>query len=109
MAKNETGKNKKVVSKLTSAEKKAKQSEVRRQRNVARKTAIKTAVKKVHTALEVSDVAAAKDLLSAAQSKLSRAKGKGVLHKNTVARKMSRLAKKVALATRRTTADKGNK
>ena len=71
------------------------QAEKRRVRNVARKSDVKTAVKKVLDAVANNDVATAKDLLRAAQAKLSRAQGKGLLHKNAVARKMSRLAKKV--------------
>lgn len=97
MAKAESSKNKKnVVSKLSSAEKRNKQAEKRRDRNVARKSAIKTAIKKVHSALEANDVMTAKELLRDVQAQLSRARGKGTLHRNTAARKMSRLAKRVA-------------
>ena len=55
---------------------------------------------KVVVALELNDVEASKALLVAAESKIARAKGKGLLHPNTAARKISRLAKKVAAATR---------
>jgi small subunit ribosomal protein S20 len=51
-------------------------------------------------AVEEQDVAQMKELLKDAESKLARAKGKGVLHKNTVARKVSRLAKAVAAVQR---------
>ena len=80
---------------IKSSKKRVLQAEKRRVRNVARKSDVKTAVKKVLDAVANNDVATAKDLLSAAQAKLSRAQGKGLLHKNAVARKMSRLAKKV--------------
>lgn len=99
MAKAESGK-KSAVIKLTSAEKRAKQAEKRRLRNMARKTAIKTAMRKVHDALEGNDVASAKNLLKDVQAQLSRARGKGVLHRNTAARKMSRLARRVSAVER---------
>ncbi len=81
---------------IKSAKKRAIQSETRRQRNIARKSAVKTAIKKVITALQNNEIDLAKDLLRQAESKLARAKGKGVLHANTAARKISRLAKKVS-------------
>ena len=80
---------------IKSSKKRVLQAEKRRVCNVARKSDVKTAVKKVLDAVANNDVATAKDLLRAAQAKLSRAQGKGLLHKNAVARKMSRLAKKV--------------
>ncbi len=80
---------------IKSSKKRAKQSEKRRMRNYARKSDVKTAVKKVLDAVESKDAESAKNLLSIAQAKLARAKGKGLFHRNTVARKMSRLAKKV--------------
>jgi small subunit ribosomal protein S20 len=80
---------------IESAKKRAKQSEVRRQRNMARKSDVKTAIRKVLDAVENKDMDQAKELLSVAQAKLARAKGKGLYHINTVARKMSQLAKKV--------------
>jgi small subunit ribosomal protein S20 len=85
---------------IKSAKKRVKQSESKHERNVARKSAIKTATKKVMAAVEEQDVAQMKELLKDAESKLARAKGKGVLHKNTVARKVSRLAKAVAAVQR---------
>ncbi len=85
---------------IKSAKKRVKQSEKRRKRNLARKTAIKTAFKKVLAALTGNDIVQAKELLKDAQAKVSRAKGKGVLHRNTAARKISRLAKKVSSAER---------
>lgn len=80
---------------IKSAKKRVKQAESRRKRNYARKSDVKTAVKKVMDAVANNDAETAKDLLSIAQAKLARAKGKGLYHANTVARKMSRLAKKV--------------
>ncbi len=80
---------------IKSSKKRDKQAEKRRIRNYARRSDVKTAVKKVLDAVANKDADSAKDLLRIAQAKLARAKGKGLFHRNTVARKMSRLAKKV--------------
>lgn len=85
---------------IKSAKKRAIQSEKKRQVNLARKSSIKTAVKRVLAAIESNDVAQAAELLKDAEAKISRAKGKGVLHENTAARKISRLAKRVSTAQR---------
>ena len=85
---------------IRSAKKRVKQSEKKHIVNIARKSALKTATKKVVTALEEVDLVNARELLRDAESQLARAKGKGVLHKNTVARRISRLAKAVAAAER---------
>lgn len=89
---------------IKSAKKRAKTNEVRRQCNVARRSDVKTATKKVLAALESQDVIAAKEFLKEAESKIARAKGKGVLKKNTAARRVSRLARKVNEAVRATQA-----
>ena len=82
---------------IKSAQKQAKQNIVKRQRNLARKTAIKTAIKKVLEAVEQEkNSEKAHLLLKDAEAKMARAKGKGVLHARTASRKISRLAKKVA-------------
>lgn len=81
---------------IKSAKKRVLQSEKKRTNNVARRSSIKTAIKKVLVALEGNDVDAAKLLLKEAESQLSRAKSKRVMHRNTAQRKISRLAKKVA-------------
>jgi len=81
---------------IKSAKKAAKVNEKRRVRNLSRKTGIKTAIKKVMTALasgEPADQLMA--LFNEAQAKLSRAKSKRVLHTRTASRKISRLAKRV--------------
>ncbi|MCX5923552.1 MAG: 30S ribosomal protein S20 [Candidatus Dependentiae bacterium] len=79
-----------------SAQKQILQAEKRHQCNVARKSSIKTAVKKVLTALEAGKT---KDevqvLFNDAQAQCARAKGKHTLHANTAARKVSRLALRV--------------
>ena len=62
----------------------------------ARRSRIRSFVKKVEAALDAGDKDAAKTALSAAQPEMARGVARGVLHKNTVARKMSRLSKRVA-------------
>ena len=82
---------------LESAKKQARQNIVKRERNLARRTSIKTAVKKVLASIEKNDsLETIQGLLREAESKLSRAKGKGVVHANTAQRKIGRLAKRVS-------------
>lgn len=82
---------------IASAKKRAKQNEARRKKNMSRKSAVKTAMKKVVAALNANeDIASIKALLRDAESKISRAKGKGVFHRNTAERTIGRLAQKVA-------------
>ena len=57
---------------------------------------IRTFVKKVEAAIEGGDKQAAVDALQQAQPELARGVARGVLHKNTASRKMSRLSKRVA-------------
>jgi small subunit ribosomal protein S20 len=85
---------------IKSAKKRVLQTAKRQARNQARKSSVKTAVKKVVIAIESADVDTTKSLLVAAESKIARAKGKGLMHRNTAARKIGRLAKKVAAAAR---------
>lgn len=85
---------------IKSAKKRALTNEKRRERNVGRRSDIKTAVKKVLSALSSNDLALAQELLKSAESKIARASGKGVLQKNTASRKISGVAKKVAAAMR---------
>ncbi|GGZ23273.1 MAG: 30S ribosomal protein S20 [Asticcacaulis sp. 32-58-5] len=69
--------------------------------NKARRSRVRTFVRKFEEALSAGDVAVAKTAFVEAQSELMRAVSKGVVHKNTGARKVSRLAaalKKLAVA-----------
>jgi small subunit ribosomal protein S20 len=78
------------------SKKRASQSIVRRMRNVARRSSIKTAVKKVMDAIDQKiKKEDALTFLREAESQLSRAKGKNVMHRNTAARKVSRMAKRI--------------
>jgi small subunit ribosomal protein S20 len=85
---------------IKSAKKRALQTTKKSLRNQARRSAVKTAVKKVVIALEIGDAINSKSLLVAAESKIASAKSKGLMHRKTAARRISRLAKKVAAATR---------
>ena len=72
-----------------------KQSEIRRQRNHAVKSALRTQMKKVLSAVEKKDAGGSKTALSEAYALLDRAVGKGVIHKNNADRHKSRLAARV--------------
>lgn len=77
------------------AEKRIRRNGRRAAINKARVSRIRTFVKKAESTLAGTDPAAAAEALRAAQPELMRGVAKGVLHKNTVARKMSRLAKRL--------------
>jgi small subunit ribosomal protein S20 len=77
------------------SKKRARQSEARYAVNKARRSRIRTFLRRVEEALAAGDQTVAADALKAAQPELARGVTKGVLHKNTVARKMSRLASRV--------------
>ena len=64
--------------------------------NGARVSRIRSFVKKVELAIVGGDKKAAAEALKAAQPELARGVARGVLHKNTASRKMSRLSKRVA-------------
>ncbi|GHC30116.1 MULTISPECIES: 30S ribosomal protein S20 [Gemmobacter] len=77
------------------SKKRARQSEARYAVNKARRSRIRTYLRKVEEAIASGDQTAAAEALKNAQPELARGVTKGVLHKNTVARKMSRLASRV--------------
>ena len=82
---------------IKSAKKRAKQSEKKRQVNLSRITSLRTSIKKLVRAIDAkSDSVKVKELFDDAQAQLARAKGKGLIHANTAARKTSRLAKRVS-------------
>ncbi len=80
---------------IKSAKKRIRQIERRTQVNRARVSRIRTFVKKVELAIAGGDQNAAADALRVAQPELMRGVTKGVVHKNTAARKMSRLAARI--------------
>jgi small subunit ribosomal protein S20 len=77
------------------SKKRARQSEARYDVNKARRSRIRTFVRKVEEAIASGDAAAAAEAFKNAQPELARGVTKGVLHKNTVSRKISRLASRV--------------
>ncbi len=78
-----------------SAEKRIRQTEKRTAINRARRSRVRTFVKKVEVAIASGDKETAQSALRLAQPELHRASSKGVMHKNTVARKLSRLAARI--------------
>ncbi len=80
-----------------SAIKRARQNEIRRQRNKAVKTRCKSVTKEVRTAVATGNIDEAAKKLPIAASALDTAARKGVVHKRTAARKISRLTKLVGL------------
>ncbi|OYU41130.1 MAG: 30S ribosomal protein S20 [Pseudorhodobacter sp. PARRP1] len=82
------------------SKKRARQAEARQDINKARRSRIRTFLRKVEEALASGNQEAAALALKNAQPELARGVSKGVMHKNTVSRKISRLASRVnALAT----------
>ncbi|MCX8509600.1 MAG: 30S ribosomal protein S20 [Rhodobacteraceae bacterium] len=82
------------------SKKRARQAERRQDVNKARRSRIRTFLRKVEEAIASGNQEVAVSALKSAQPELARGITKGVLHKNTVARKMSRLAARVkAIAT----------
>jgi len=77
------------------SKKRARQAEARFAVNKARRSRIRTFLRKVEEAIASGDPAVAAAALKAAQPEMARGVTKGVLHKNTVARKMSRLSARV--------------
>jgi small subunit ribosomal protein S20 len=77
------------------SKKRARQNERRQEINKARRSRIRTFLRKVEEAIASGDVAKAQGALRAAQPELMRGVTKGVVHKNTAARKMSRLSARV--------------
>jgi len=84
------------VANIKSQEKRNRQNEKRRARNAQIKSSIRTASKKVEKAVEAKQSPeAAKELYIKFVSTIDKAAGVGIVHKNTAARKKSRIAKRV--------------
>lgn len=82
------------------SQKRARQAAARYDVNKARRSRIRTYLRKVEEAIASGDQAIAAEALRLAQPELARGVTKGVLHKNTVSRKLSRLSSRVkGLAT----------
>lgn len=77
------------------SKKRARQNERRLQVNKARRSRIRTYLRRVEEAIAIGDAGAASSALRDAQPELMRGVTKGVLHRNTASRKMSRLSSRV--------------
>ena len=75
--------------------KRNRQNEKRRLRNKSVKSALKTAIRKFHEALEAGDLDKATVLMRDASRKLDKAASKGVIHKNQAANRKSAIAKRL--------------
>lgn len=80
---------------IKSAKKRILVTETRAERNKAIRSKVKTMNKKVEAAIAAGDKAAAQAALVNATTEIDKATTKGVYHKNTSSRKVSRLAKAV--------------
>ena len=76
--------------------KRNRQNEAARERNKSVRSALKTAVRRFHEAVEAGDADKAKTLAADAAKKLDKAASKGVIHKNQAANRKSSVAKKAA-------------
>lgn len=77
------------------SKKRARQNERRYAVNKARRSRIRTFLRKVEEAITAGDKSAAAEALRSAQPEIMRGVTKGIMHKNTAARKMSRLSSRV--------------
>ena len=77
------------------SKKRARQSEKRYAVNKARRSRVRTYLRKVEEAIASGDQDAAREALKAAQPELMRGVTKGIYHKNTASRKVSRLSARV--------------
>lgn len=78
------------------AKKRIRRNQARAAINGARMSRIRTFLKKVESAIASGNADEAKAALAGAQPELARGVSRGVIHKNTASRKMSRLSKRVA-------------
>ncbi len=76
---------------IKSAKKRILVTKKKTDRNKSVKSSVKTSIKKVEAAIEAGNKAEAEESLKAAIGKISSASNKGIYHKNTAARKVSRL------------------
>jgi small subunit ribosomal protein S20 len=76
---------------IASAKKRARQAEVRRARNVAQRSMVRTTIKKVVKAIETQDKAVAQAAYTAMVPVIDRYATKGMIHKNKAARHKARL------------------
>jgi len=80
---------------VKSAKKRILVNEKKAARNKSAKSAVKTQVKKVLAAIDGGDKVKAEEQLSALKSAMGKAESKGILKKNAVSRKISRVSRKI--------------
>ncbi len=85
----------KPVKKNLSAEKRVRQSKKRYERNQAVRSAVKTLTKKFHQAVGGEDKGAVQSAYESIIKVLNKASSRGVLHKNNVSRRISRISKRL--------------
>lgn len=81
---------------IASSKKRVRTTAKRTAINTSRKTRVRGYIRKVEEAISSGDQKAAQAALKAAEPEIMRGVSKGILHKNTGARKVSRLSKRVA-------------
>lgn len=84
---------------IKSAQKRARQSEVRREHNASLRSRMRTAIKRVRKAISEGDKSAAQSALQSATSMIDSTASKGIVHKNMAARNKSRLSAAVKAMT----------
>ena len=80
---------------IKSAKKRLRQTEKRTERNRAGRSRMRTFIRKAEEAIASGDKTAAREALAAAEPALARSAGKGLVHANTAARKISRLTRRL--------------
>jgi small subunit ribosomal protein S20 len=85
----------KEMANIKSSEKRARIARVRTARNKSYKSAVKSATKRFEAAINAGDEQQAREAFVKVEKQLDKAATKGIIHKNTVARKKSKLAKKL--------------
>jgi len=83
------------VANIASAKKRARQSEVNRQRNASSRSMLRTYIRKVVLAIDKGDKEGARKAYDAAVPVVDRMAGKGIIHRNKAARHKSRLAARI--------------
>jgi small subunit ribosomal protein S20 len=78
-----------------SAKKRIRSTATRTARNKARTSQMRSSIRKIEEAIAKGDKAGAAKALQAAQPKIQRTAGKGIIHKRTASRKISRLSQKI--------------
>lgn len=84
-----------ILANIKSAKKRILVNQKKAERNKAIRSRVKTAIKKIEEAIVAEDKDLAKEYLPQLASEIDRACSKGVMHKKTAARKVSRITKRV--------------